>query len=69
MNDLMDGLMKLKDEEGSHLRDIEVLDNIINILVAGYKSTTLATMWAVYYLAKYPKVLKKLRVCLHLPPI
>ncbi|XP_024968839.1 ent-kaurenoic acid oxidase 2-like [Cynara cardunculus var. scolymus] len=61
MNDLMDGLMKLKDEEGSQLRENEVLDNIVSILVAGYESTTLATMWAVYYLAKYPKVLQKLR--------
>ncbi|KAJ9567281.1 hypothetical protein OSB04_003247 [Centaurea solstitialis] len=61
MNDLMDGLMKLEDEEGSHLRDNEVLENIVGILVAGYESTTLAATWAVYYLAKYPKVLKKLR--------
>ncbi|PWA55189.1 cytochrome P450 [Artemisia annua] len=50
-----------KDEEGSQLSDEEVLDNIISILVAGYESTTLATMWAVYHLAKYPKVLQKLR--------
>ncbi|KAL4584037.1 hypothetical protein LXL04_008627 [Taraxacum kok-saghyz] len=61
MKDLMDGLMKLKDEDGSQLSDIEVLDNIVSVLVAGYESTTLATMWAVYYLAKYPKVLQKLR--------
>lgn len=64
VNDLMDGLMKLKDEEGGHLSDIEVLDNIVSILLAGYESTSLATMWAVYHLAKYPKVLQKLRVCL-----
>ncbi|KAK1433748.1 hypothetical protein QVD17_10664 [Tagetes erecta] len=55
MNDLMDGLMKLEDEEGTRLSDIEILDNIVSILVAGYESTTLATMWAVYYLAKFPK--------------
>ncbi|GJS41538.1 Ent-kaurenoic acid oxidase 2-like protein [Tanacetum coccineum] len=61
MKDLMDGLMKLKDEEERKLSDEEVLDNIIGVLVAGYESTTLATMWAVYHLAKYPKVLQKLR--------
>nr|GEW23981.1 ent-kaurenoic acid oxidase 2-like [Tanacetum cinerariifolium] len=61
MKDLMDGLMKLKDEEGMKLSDEEVLDNIIGVLVAGYESTTLATTWAVYHLAKYPKVLQKLR--------
>ncbi|XP_071731621.1 ent-kaurenoic acid oxidase 2-like [Rutidosis leptorrhynchoides] len=61
MKDLMDGLMKLKDEEGRHLNEMEILDNIVSILVAGYESTTLATMWAIYYLAKYPNVLQKLR--------
>lgn len=63
MNDLMDGLMKLEDEEGARLSDIEILDNIVSLLVAGYESTSLATTWAVYYLAKFPKVLQKLRVC------
>ncbi|XP_076893916.1 ent-kaurenoic acid oxidase 1-like [Bidens hawaiensis] len=60
-NDLMDGLMKMKDEEGGRLSDTEILDNIVSILVAGYESTALATMWVVYYLAKFPNVLQKLR--------
>ncbi|KAI3726902.1 hypothetical protein L1987_66709 [Smallanthus sonchifolius] len=55
VNDLMDGLMRLKDEEGGQLSDMEIVDNIVSILVGGYESTTLATTWAVYYLAKYPK--------------
>lgn len=66
VNDLMDGLMRLKDEEGGQLSDMEILDNIVSLLLGGYESTTLSTMWAVYYLAKYPKVLKKLRVCYNL---
>ncbi|KAJ0709091.1 putative cytochrome P450 [Helianthus annuus] len=61
MKDLMDGLMRLKDEEGGQLSDIEIVDNIVGILIGGYETTTLATMWGVYYLAKYPKVLQKLR--------
>ncbi|XP_024971412.1 ent-kaurenoic acid oxidase 2-like [Cynara cardunculus var. scolymus] len=61
INDLMDGLMKLKDEEGGQLSDNEILDNIVNILAAGYETTTLSTMWVIYFLAKYPKVLQKLR--------
>ncbi|XP_057514689.1 ent-kaurenoic acid oxidase 1-like [Actinidia eriantha] len=60
-NDLMDGLMQLKDDEGNQLRDIEVVDNIVSIVVAGYKSTSIAIMWALYYLAKYSDVLQKLR--------
>ncbi|XP_076893917.1 ent-kaurenoic acid oxidase 1-like [Bidens hawaiensis] len=61
VKDLMDGLMRLKDEEGAGLSDIEILDNIVSILIGGYESTTLTMMWAVYYLAKYPEVLQKLR--------
>lgn len=61
MNDLMDGLMKLKDEEGGQLNDNEILDNMVSILAGGYESTTLSVMWVVYFLAKYPKVLQKLR--------
>lgn len=61
-NDLMDGLMQIEDDEGKKLSDQEVLDNIISLVVAGYESTSLASMWALYYLSKYPNVLQKLRV-------
>ncbi|XP_052174790.1 ent-kaurenoic acid oxidase-like isoform X7 [Diospyros lotus] len=60
-NDLMEELMKLKNEEGKPLMDMEVIDNIITLLVGGYFSTSLAMMWALYYLAEYPDVLQKLR--------
>ncbi|KAK3024014.1 hypothetical protein RJ639_045034 [Escallonia herrerae] len=61
VTDLLDGLMELKDDEGQHLNDKEVLDNIVSLVVAGYESTSLSIMWALYYLAKYPKILQKLR--------
>lgn len=60
--DLMDRLMTVEDEEGNKLSDEEVVDNIVSLVVAGYESTALTSMWAVYFLAKYPHVLKKLRV-------
>ncbi|XP_004301171.1 PREDICTED: ent-kaurenoic acid oxidase 2-like [Fragaria vesca subsp. vesca] len=60
-NDLMDGLMQIKDDEGNKLGDQEVIDNIVSLVVAGYASTSLASMWAIYYLAKFPNVLQKLR--------
>ncbi|KAL3528315.1 hypothetical protein ACH5RR_007637 [Cinchona calisaya] len=60
-NDLMDGLMRLKDEEGKQLSEMEVLDNIVSLVVAGYESTSISIMWAVYYIAKYPNVLKRLQ--------
>lgn len=60
--DLMDGLMKIEDEEGDKLSDKEVIDNIVSLVAAGYISTSLISTWAIYLLAKYPIVLKKLRV-------
>ncbi|CAI9754601.1 unnamed protein product [Fraxinus pennsylvanica] len=60
-DDLMGELMQLKDEEGKPLRDIEVLDNIAGLIIAGFESISLAITWGFYYLAKYPEVLKKLR--------
>ncbi|KAM1340304.1 hypothetical protein ACFX2H_038716 [Malus domestica] len=60
-NDLMDGLMQIKDEEGNKLSDQEVVDNIVSLVVGGYASTSIASMWAIYYLAKHLTVLKKLQ--------
>lgn len=61
-NDLMDGLMKFKDEEGKGLREMEILENMLGLVAGGYESTALSIMWAFFYLAKYPDVLNKLRV-------
>ncbi|XP_038703603.1 ent-kaurenoic acid oxidase 2-like isoform X2 [Tripterygium wilfordii] len=60
-NDLMDGLMEIKDEQGNQLSDTEVIENSMGLVIGGYESTSLATMWVVYCLAKYPNVLQKLR--------
>ncbi|CAL5444763.1 unnamed protein product [Camellia sinensis] len=60
-DDMLDGLMEIEDGAGNKLRDEEVIDSIIGLVVAGYEPTALASMWAIYYLAKFPKVLQKLR--------
>ncbi|KAL6175555.1 hypothetical protein ACLB2K_052194 [Fragaria x ananassa] len=57
----MDGLMQITDDEGDKLSDKEVIDNIVSLIIAGYASTALSAMWAVFYLAKYPNVFQKLR--------
>ena len=61
-NDLMDGLMQVKDEDGNKLCDEEVVDTMIGLVVAGYEPNALASTWAIYYLAKSLIVLQKLRV-------
>nr|CAD1841805.1 unnamed protein product [Ananas comosus var. bracteatus] len=59
--DLMNGLMQVEDDEGKQMSDDEVIDNTITLVLAGYKSTSLAIMWALYHLSKTPDVLHKLR--------
>nr|CAD1841793.1 unnamed protein product [Ananas comosus var. bracteatus] len=60
--DLMNGLMQVEDDEGKQMSDDEVIDNTIFLVLAGYKSTSLAIMWALYHLSKTPDVLHKLRL-------
>lgn len=62
-DDVMSGLMRMEDEQGRRLGDDEVVDNIVSLVLGGYKSTSSAIMWATYYLAKLSAVLAKLRVC------
>ncbi|KAL0318311.1 UNVERIFIED_CONTAM: Abscisic acid 8'-hydroxylase 3 [Sesamum angustifolium] len=60
-NDLMEGLMQMKDDDGNQLTETEVLDNMVSLVVAGYTSTSLSIMWAFRYLAMHPDVVEKLR--------
>ncbi|KAI4365907.1 hypothetical protein MLD38_021846 [Melastoma candidum] len=57
-NDLLDGLMQVKDEQGNKLTDREVVDNIGSLIFGGFESMALSNMWVIYYLAKYLKVLE-----------
>ncbi|KAK1287063.1 Ent-kaurenoic acid oxidase 1 [Acorus calamus] len=60
-DDLMDRMMKMKDEQGMKMGDDEVVDNITNLILGGYEATSLSIVWAVYHLAKSPDVLRRLR--------
>lgn len=61
-NDLMEGLMKMKDKEGKQLSDEEVLDNVIHTTSVAHISIAYAVTWSIYFLASSPHVLHKLRV-------
>lgn len=58
----MDRLSQFRHENGEKMSDQEVIDNIVNLVVGAYESTARTSAWAIYYLAKYPNVLSKLRV-------
>ncbi|XP_057845932.2 ent-kaurenoic acid oxidase 2 [Cryptomeria japonica] len=59
--DFLQNLMDSVDSNGEKLNDEEILDNMVSLILAGYASTSLSMTWALYYLAKYPSVLHKLR--------
>ncbi|KAJ0985896.1 hypothetical protein J5N97_004252 [Dioscorea zingiberensis] len=60
-SDFMQTLMDYTDENGNRLSDVEVLDNIFSLILGGYESTSNVMTWALYYLAKYPEILEKLK--------
>ena len=58
----MESLIKAQDIQGKHLKDEEVLDNIVNSVLLGHISSAYAVTWCHYFLAKSPTILQKLRV-------
>ncbi|KAL5721968.1 ent-kaurenoic acid monooxygenase [Ranunculus cassubicifolius] len=59
--DLMENLMRVKDEGGIPLSDDEVVDMTVGLILAGYRTTSNLFTWALYYLAKNKSVHQKLR--------
>ncbi|GLJ04686.1 hypothetical protein SUGI_0001290 [Cryptomeria japonica] len=60
-DDFLQVLMDSVDSNGDKLSEEEILDNIVSIILGGYASTANSITWALYYLAKYPAVLQKLK--------
>ncbi|KAH9307400.1 hypothetical protein KI387_035311, partial [Taxus chinensis] len=59
--DFLQNLMDSVDSKGEKLSEKEILDNMVSLILGGYASTANSITWALYYLAKYPRVLHKLR--------
>jgi cytochrome P450 family 110 len=59
-NDVLSLLMSARDEAGEGLRDIELKDQMMTLLVAGHETTATALSWALYWIHKLPEVKQKL---------
>ncbi|KAI0516202.1 hypothetical protein KFK09_008874 [Dendrobium nobile] len=59
--DFMQILMDSVDENGAKLREMEVVENIVSLILGGYESTSDVMMWGLYYLAKHPDILERLK--------
>ncbi|KAJ3695894.1 hypothetical protein LUZ60_001271 [Juncus effusus] len=51
--------METKNENGEHLNDDEIIDNVIGVLFAAQDTTASTLTWILKYLHDYPKVLEE----------
>lgn len=59
--DIMSLLIQARDEDGSPMRDKEVRDELLTLLLAGHETTANALAWAVERLARHPEALVRLQ--------
>jgi cytochrome P450 len=54
--DLLDMLLAARDDDGSQLSDVQLLDEMMGIVFAGHETTALTLSWASFLLAKHPEI-------------
>ncbi len=54
--DILSLLLAAKDEEGNHLTDQDLRDELMTLLVAGHETTATALTWAMYWIHSLPQV-------------
>lgn len=53
--DLLSMLLSARDEDGSHMSDVQVRDEVMTIFLAGHETTAIALSWTFYLLSKNPE--------------
>ncbi len=56
LGDLLSMLMLAQDEDGSHMSDKQVRDEVVTIFLAGHETTANTLNWTFYLLAQHPDV-------------
>ncbi|KAK8542298.1 hypothetical protein V6N12_014899 [Hibiscus sabdariffa] len=57
--DMLDGLLGVRDEKGKALDDEEIIDIMLMYMNAGHESSAHTTMWATIFLQQHPQFLAK----------
>jgi cytochrome P450 family 135 len=60
-DDVLSMLVGARHEEGSPMRDEEIRDELLTLLVAGHETTATSLAWAVERLTRHPEKLERLR--------
>lgn len=58
--DILSLMMTVRDQAGQPMTDVELRDELMTLLVAGYDTTTTALTWALYWIHYLPQVHEKL---------
>jgi cytochrome P450 len=57
--DLLSMLLEAQDEDGSHMTDAQLRDEVMTLFLAGHETTALALSWSWYLLATHPEAEQK----------
>ena len=60
-DDILSMLVGARHEDGSPMRDDEMRDELLTLLVAGHETTATSLAWAVERLSRHPEKLERLR--------
>lgn len=58
--DLLDMLLRARDEDGQPMSDAQLRDEVMTLFLAGHETTAIALSWACYLIAQNPEVEEKL---------
>lgn len=58
--DILSLLMSAQDEAGNSMSDLELRDELLTLLFAGYETTATAMAWGLYLIHQHPQVREKL---------
>ena len=59
--DILTMLMLARDDNGQHMTDVELRDQLVSLLLLGYETTAASLAWAFYLIHSHKQVLNKLR--------
>jgi cytochrome P450 len=60
-DDVLSGLMTIRDEDGAPLSDGELRDHLVTLLAVGHETTATSLSWIFERLVRHPRVLDRLR--------
>ncbi len=59
--DILSLLMSARDESGEAMKDAELRDELMTLMLAGHETTATAIAWSLYWVHRYPEIKAKLQ--------